>query len=392
MATVKIDCLLFGYRRITVEEGKTGYATSLLLRARISARGTDLGSFYVRERDFQRACSLLRGRVRFEASDELGIPGVIGRIKCKWAWCVGSLLSALILFYLSGLVWDVRIEGNEKIPDSAVIMALSESGFYTGRRWRAVDMSAVENSVLGEHKEMSWLNINRRGSVAYVKVIENEYDGGDGDAGSAVGYANIVATTDCVIEEITVKCGIAEVKVGDVVKRGDVLISGVLPPESGGGFTSAEGYVRGVVSDTVSVAISRNYTDTAVIGKKIDRINVKLFNFSANIFKIYRNLGSKCDIIKDTDSFSLFGRATLPFRVTTEYRILTSVEEKEYTDEQLVSVALQELRMKLAAELAAADLISIRTDGEFIGDGYSMSSRVVYSTVVSERLEFEIEK
>ena len=389
---VKIDCLLFGYRRITVEEGKLAQATSLLLRSRISVRGVDARSFCVRERDFQRVSSLLSGRVIYESSPALGLPGAIGRIKCKWAWCVGSVLSLLLLVYLSGLVWDIRVEGNEKIPDSAVVIALGESEFYIGRPWREIDMSAVETALLESADEISWLNINRRGSVAYVKVIEKERDEGNGNMGLAEGYANIVAKTDCVIEEITVIRGVAEVKVGDTVKKGDVLISGVLSPESGGGFTAAEGNVIGVVSDTVSMEVSRNFTNTAVVGKKIDCISVKIFNFSANILKIYRNLGTKCDIIKDTDSFSLFGRAKLPLQLTTEYRIVTSEEQMQYTDEQLVRVALDGLRMKLASELAEADLISMRTVGDFTEDGYAMSSQVVYSTVVSEKLAFEIEK
>ena len=43
------------------------------------------------------------------------------------------------------------------------------------------------------------------------------------------------------------------VKVGDVVKKGDLLISGVLPLELGGGFCTAQGEVKGRVADRVEV-------------------------------------------------------------------------------------------------------------------------------------------
>ena len=45
-------------------------------------------------------------------------------------------------------------------------------------------------------------------------------------------HSNIVASVDCVIDEVTVVKGVSLVKPGDVVKKGDLLISGVTMDEN----------------------------------------------------------------------------------------------------------------------------------------------------------------
>ena len=389
MATAKINGFLFGYRRIKVLEGRLSYALSVLLRADINASVVCEDTVIVRERDFFRTRALLGGRVRYEASDILGIPGIIKRIQNKAGLTVGAVLSALFLLIASETVWDIRVAGNEHVPDSAVTYALSSSGFSIGDFWSRVDRSEVEASVLQKNTYLSWVNINRRGMVAYVTVIEKETTD-NGNVTEPTGYGNIVASHDCVIEEITVKRGVAEVKAGDAVKKGDILISGILSDEVGGGFCRAEGTVLGVVSDTLAEDVSREYDKTVSIEKKIDKFGVKIFNFYINIFKIYRNPHIECDIIKEIDGFSLFGRARLPFCTVAEYRFISAVERVSYSDTELVLVASERMRNSLSALLAEGDLLKISTKGDFTDKGYSLRSEIVYSTEVSSYSGFDV--
>ena len=239
--------------------------------------------------------------------------------------------------------------------------------------------------------DIAWININRRGSVAYVTVAEKEQNPTDSGSTTGAGYANIVAAADCVIEEITVTRGTPEVKVGDVVRAGDLLISGVMPLESGGGFCYAEGIVIGRISDTVTAEVERIHT---VRNEKKDKLfskTLKIFDFSVNIFKSYGNSSKEYDIIKDIDTFSLFGKAKLPIEVITEYTVTYDESEERYTDARLVAVASQRLNAKLINRLTLADLVGIRTYGDYTDTGYRISSDIVFLADVSRVLEFDIE-
>ena len=385
---VRIDCLIFGYRKILIPPEKLSLATSILLRASILSSIGSNGTLIVRERDVAKISELFNGRIDFECSEPLGLVGRCKRINNKIAYAVATVISTVLIIFLSNLVWDVRIEGNLNIPDSDIILRLSECGLGIGDLWPTMDRSRIESKYLENDERISWININRRGSVAYVSVLENENK--EESDGELLGYSNIVAAEDCVIEEITVKRGIAAVKPGDAVKKGDILIIGVMPAEAGGAFCAAEGSVLGRVSEQISVNVDRKYDKKTEKGKDIRSITLNFFKFSLNIFKIYGNLTNNCDIIKTEKTYSLFGKCRLPFSVSIDFIPQYSYEAAEYTDEELVSVASARLDALTTARICLSDLLKIKSHGRFTEEGFTMSSDIVYLTNVAERVELDI--
>ena len=381
MVMARIDALIFGYRRISVSADMISVVTSRLIRAGIISSFDGEGKIIVRERDIKRVRELLSD-IPFEESEPLGIAGAYKRLKYKKVIIISALLGALIVFFASTLVWDIRIDGNDALTDAEITEALSESGFAVGSMWLFADRGRVESAVLQNLPEISWININKRGSVAYVSVIEKRVDNGEQEV--VRGYANLVASRDCIIEEITVTCGTAQVKAGDVVKKGDVLILGVKPIESGGGLCYAQGRVIGRMAEDASVEVGREYEQRQIKRKRLAELNINFFNFSVNIFKLYGNSVNGCDIIEDVKVFSLFGEKRLPFSVSTSYALEYDVTTESYSDTQIVKIASDRLSVKTLALLADADLIKIKTYGEFTDEGYVMRSDILLTKEVSE--------
>ena len=385
----RIDHFIFGYRRLTVKPEDLSEVTSILLRAAIPSRINPDGTIGIRERDFLKIKDLLSGRIDFSYSKPLGLYG-------RWKLCEGkaALIGAvafclLLSVLLSSLVWDVRVEGNEKIPDSEIVCALSDCGFSVGDFWFALDLGKIEANFLSKNDGISWINLNRRGTVAYVSVIEKDIN--KIEEKENILYSNIVASADCVIEEITVKKGIALAQPGDAVKKGDILILGAMPPESGGGFISAEGQVLGRISEKVSVSVGRNYEKRTLSGRRLYSCELNLFKFSLNIFKLYGNLTNKYDIIENEITYSLFGRCRLPFSITLQYIPEYSVEAAEYTDSELVSIASDRLSVLMLDLLSDSDLLRLKTKGGFVGDGYTITSEITYLAEVGKSSAFDLE-
>lgn len=386
---VRIDAFIFGYRRITVSADMVSEVTSRFIRAGIISAFNNDGTITIRERDGQRVRAALSG-IPYEESETLGLYGAYKRIKHKKAIICAALLSALITLIASGTIWDIRVEGNENLTDAKIIHELSGCGFSIGNLWHFSDRSEAESEFLRKVPEISWININRRGMVAYVSVIERNADKAPVEE-DASGYANIVAAYDCIIEEITVISGTAVVKPGDVVKKGDLLISGVLPIESGGGFCYADGRVVGRMSDCVSAEVEREYEKRSVKKRKLCDLNINFFDFSINIFKLYGNSPDGCDIIENVKVFSLFGEKRLPFSISSSYVIEYDVLQQSYTDEQLVGIARDRLNVKMLACLSDADLLKIKTAGEYTDTGYLMKSDIVFCREIGEVSEFSME-
>ncbi len=383
---VRVNFLLFGYRKIIVEPEDVKAILSLLLHNRITVSSSPSGVMLISERDFTRVKDLL-SEYKYEASEILGVLGYIKRIKYKLGLTVGVIFSLIMVFILSNLVWDIRIDGNSALSDTEIRKTLSECGFDIGSFWFTVDRSKVENTFLTKSEKLAWININRRGSVAYIEVIEAD-DNDEENIQVHIGYANIVASESSVIEEITVKHGTAMVKPGDTVKKGDILISGVM---ESGGFCYAEGTVTGRISETVSVDIDRNYEKRIKHEEVPIGATIKIFNLPVNIFKKYGNSYSGCDIIEDVKVFSLFGKEALPVSVIKRYAVRYEYVNEEYTDQELVTVASAKLRAKTLSALCGADLLRIKTYGEFTDSGYTMASRIVFLEDIGEILEFKTE-
>lgn len=386
---VRISFFVFGYRKLFVSEADVGGVISMLLRCGISAQMNSKKEICVKESDFERAALKLNGKFDFRFSEVLGIRGAWGRVKYKRGLICGAVLSVIIAVISSSLVWDVRIEGNSSIPSSVIEYELSKHGLAEGAFWRKCHNSDIEASFLSAYPSVSWININRRGGVAYVKIAESE--GEDEPETVNKGYANIVAACDCVIEEITVHRGSAAVKPGDVVKRGDVLIAGVTENEYGGEYCFAEGEIRGRISDTVTVNVDRIEAEERKSSEELVSVNVQIFNFPINIFKKYRNLESECVIIENTRVLSLFGKCNLPIRIISSYCIEYQEEREQKNDAQLVRAATERLTAATMKRLVCADLLRIRTYGDYTESGYEMSSHIVFLADVGVSVAFSKE-
>ncbi len=387
---VRIDLFIFGYRRLKIEPEQLSLFCSLLLRASIPSTINNDGSITIRERDFEKIRKIIKGRIDFTYSESLGISGWWRRLEHKAVVVSSFLLSVLIVVFLSGLIWDIRVDGNEKITDTEIILALRDSGFEIGGRWGGVDLSKTETNILDSHPEIAWININRRGSVAYISLIEKEQNNEE-NINLVNRPSNLISTVDCVIEEITVRQGIAVVKPGDVVKRGDILVVGVLPEEAGGGLCPADASVIGRVKDTVSVQIDREYDKKIEIQRKIYSCSLKIFNFSINIFKRYRNLTNECVIIENEIKCSLFDKVSLPFSIITAHVIEYSYENAAYSDEQLCEIGAQRLSSLTMSRIEVADLLKMRTTGEFTEKGYRIENDITFLTEISERVIIDTE-
>ena len=278
MEIPRIDLMLFGYREVRVEKKDLKELLNILLPNGFSVKIND-AKFRISERKFKKFKNLVSEKINFSATELRGLPGALKRYKLRLGIFSALILSLLLCIISSTRVWDIRIVGSELGNEEQILAELSELGFSVGSSWHKCDKNRLEADMLYKSKYVSWININQRGTVAYVSVIDKlVFEEEENTA-----FANIVASRDCVIEEITVSCGIATVRPGQTVKKGEILISGVIPKELGGGFCRAEGVVIGRFFDAVSVNISETKTENDVKEDALDEIKVKKKMFKTSL-------------------------------------------------------------------------------------------------------------
>ena len=381
---IRLDYLVLGYVTFHIECEDVARASDRFLKNGLTIKISKSGKFFVRASEAERVKRIL-DKIPYSVSGVGGLYGLWLRGKRRYGFILAAVITLFLTVLSSDVVWDVRIEGCDEEEKAEIISELSDAGLSVGSLWHRISRSSVENRALIGSDSISWLNINRRGSVAYVTVVPKIVHEIPEEK---VGYANVVATVDCVIEEITVKEGIALVKVGESVRRGEVLISGIIPTELGGGYCYAEGSVKGRYSDSVLVEIPSSVTEKVYTKEKTGRVSVEFFGFPINIFKIYGNSEKMCDIIEKKQDITLAGD-----RLPLSYTVTTLCEYEEYTRtlsaDEMTAMAAEALNAALLDRLSASDLMGIRCGGEFSADGYSMWADVIVRGDVNKTQEFE---
>lgn len=172
----------------------------------------------------------LAGKVGCEVERESsrGLPDFLGRFRTRYAFLAGLLLALCAVSFLSRFVLTVEVSGNERVPSAVILSQLRRLGVRPGAYGPALDRKQLAQEALVELKDLSWMAINLHGTRVEVIVREAVKEPERIDE---TGWFDIVAQADGIVTHIEPEQGDALVGDGDVVAKGDVLISGTVTLE-----------------------------------------------------------------------------------------------------------------------------------------------------------------
>ncbi|OUQ25412.1 hypothetical protein B5E80_04285 [Flavonifractor sp. An135] len=155
--------------------------------------------------------------------ERAGVPAFLARFRRRYSLWVGLTLSVLAVLFLSHFVLVVDVQGNDRVPTAQILATLRRLGVHPGTFSPTIDVDNVEQEVLLELEELSWIAINRSGVRTEVLVRERVQPPEVVDEDE---LGDVVAQRDGVITRLEVLSGESDRKVGDPVAKEDVLIRG----------------------------------------------------------------------------------------------------------------------------------------------------------------------
>lgn len=286
-----------------------------------------------------------------------GLPVFFYRYRCRVGLAVGILLSALLLYAFSGVLWDVRVHGNSSVPTERIISALEECGLKVGMSLdrEEVDSREIENRLLRLSPEIAWVSVNIRGTVAGVQVREAQI----GESAMEGELSNLVAAYDGVIESVRLLTGEIVVNVGQQVRAGELLISGVRDSATQGFVVEgARGEVMAYTDHTEVIQIPLQFEEKVFTGEEICEKSIFFFGKSIKFSKNTGIMGGSCDTIYTMKNWTLPTGEILPIGTeVTTYRPYT-LHSAIRTREQAYTLALAELQGRLEESASDALLLS----------------------------------
>ena len=291
-----------------------------------------------------------------------GLPGLLGRYRHRYGLWLGVIVFAAIVFLSGRVIWDIRVEGNERLDDSEVIAALHDQGFSIGVLHARVDIDALENRVLLYSDDISWISVNIIGTVANVEVREVEPIA---EGPPEYAASNVVASRGGVVEWFEDIRGNVVVEIGEAVGEGDLLIGGLYSKEGKPShYTCAEGKVFARTAHEFLIEIPLRYEKKTYTGRVFVEKYMIFFKKEVKFFANSGNSPTSCDTIDTVEYFQTPGGTELPIGIRT-------VRYYEYTFEQTVRsadaadwMARDALMAHVADEIPEAMLVRRRTQVE----------------------------
>lgn len=275
-----------------------------------------------------------------------GLPFLWKRYKKRQGFFLGFLCCVLLIYILSLFIWNISVEGGYKYTETTLLQYLKTINIYSGMQKKMVDGKYIEEQIRITYPDIGWVSAEVRGTRLIIKIEETSMPKAAKETREA---SNIVASKDGIVVQMVTRTGTPMVKVGDVVRKGDILVSGVVKV-IGDNETIVNHHA--VVADAdIVIKTFYNYTDKLNLGYKEKKYTnnkkkgfiLKLFGkkiISYNPRYSYRYY----DIIKNnmsvhiTDSYYL-PIEYIPFEVKEYYetnRVYTKEEAEEIVEHELM--------------------------------------------------------
>ena len=191
---------------------------------------------------------------------------------------LGLLFFFSVLLFSTNFIWSVQVKGNESYTENEIRQKLAKIGIAPGTWKKDVDTLDSSLRFQVENPEFSFLSVNLIGTVAFVEVRERETIEKEKEEEI---LSNQVAKTAGKIVRYEVLSGQIEVKVGESVPKGSLLISGVRENKSGT-FSALRARGR-VFAETVrrfKETIPFEQTETVYTGRETVENSYEILGFT----------------------------------------------------------------------------------------------------------------
>ena len=339
--------------------------------------------------DILQACAEKTG-CSMEVLGRGGLPVFFRRFRRRQVWTAGLLCFAAGLYLLSSFIWTVRVEGNERLTEEELLSVCGEMGLKPGVWKRRVDTEAIANGLLLRFSDISWVSVGVEGTDVTIKLAETIEKAERIDRETP---CDIVAAQDGVIVQITAERGTPKVQAGDVVKKGDILISseliiGLEGEEQHTAYTAAEGTITARIWQKLTEEIPLRYKEVVYNG--VEKENHSLLFGERELDILHPDSGMEWERTMLAERPLALGDFTLPLRFRKEIWKECEILEKTRTMEETKSILEENLRKKtenLLSDYGKIEDIKIRF--EEYADGVRGEAEVTLLERIEEKQETE---
>ncbi|WP_195542722.1 sporulation protein YqfD [Massiliimalia timonensis] len=158
-----------------------------------------------------------------------GAPFYWVRLKRRKGILVGAGLCCFLLLLSQNFLWSIEIHDYGEKDRAFLTEVMEDYGIHVGAYLPGLDCRLLQQQILMEVEDISWMALNRKGTVLEVEVSEKVIPPEIKESSPC----NIIAKRDGQVVHMEVYGGKGMVEEKEAVSKGDLLVSGITENDVG---------------------------------------------------------------------------------------------------------------------------------------------------------------
>ena len=317
---------------------------------------------------------------------EKGVPFLVKRYKDRKIFFIALLVLIILIFLLSKFIWNIEVQGTNKIDENEIIEEAENEGLKVGKLKNKIDTEKIINKIRMEREDISWIGIEMKGTNVIIKIVEAEEKPDIIDEND---YCNIVAKKDGEITKVSAQNGTIVVEAGNQVKKGDVLIAGWMEGKyTDKYYVNSNGEVKAKINYAQSEKIDKKEIIKEQTGKINRKYSIKFNNFKINFYKRLSKF-ENYDTIYAGKKLLLFPNFYLPIEFIRYTNYEVNKYEVEHSYDEAKALGEERAKQKLD-ELIEGEVVNSEAEVTEYDTYYNVTVKyeVIEEIGTKEKIEF----
>ena len=354
---------LYGFYRLETAAKDSRRLINLLMRhgiahGDITHRQNGALSFTVMRKDWPELREIIdKSGILVYSVYGKGLPFFVDRYKKRAGFFAGAVIFLLLVWFSTLFVWRVEVVSDTEMNTAAVIGNLKNIGIAEGSFIPTTDCLEKSAEYLSTYDDCSWLSVNIVGTVARIELRPNvraeDKTVGDNPCNIVAGYGGVICS-------FVINSGKGYVSAGDVVKKGDLLVSGII--EDVGGqlrLIESDAEIYAETERILEIKVDFAHTEKSYTGREKSSLSFRFFGLEFELPFLSRKPEDGWEYGSKSEQMMLWDSTTLPVEKITRVWREYSENEEYYTVRQARDIADYRMNKLIENELSGAEILSV---------------------------------
>lgn len=293
-------------------------------------------------------------KCKVSIKNKKGLPFLFERYKKRKIIAILLIILIICMIAISNFIWNIEIKCEEEINKEDIIAILEKNGLEIGKLKSKLDTNKVIRMLRYERNDIAWVGIKIEGTNAIVEIVKAQEKP---EIINEDEYCSIISNKEGIITKMNVQNGTGIVKVGDLVKKGTVLVNGWLEGKyTGIRYVHASADIEAKVWYSKKERINKKQEIKVRTGEEEKKYSVKLNNFKINFYKTLSKF-ENYDTIVENKKLKLFSDFYLPIELIITQNYQTENQTITYNAEQIKKEYIEKIEQEIEKNIENKDNI-----------------------------------